>query len=147
MNDRFDLERFVRAQAADVDRALCELRSGRKRSHWMWYVFPQLAGLGTSAMARRYAIGSAAEARAYLAHPLLGPRLAACAEAVLGVAGKTAHDIFGSPDDLKLRSCATLFALVSSPGSVFERLLERFFAGEPDPLTLRLLEPAAPPQA
>lgn len=141
--DPFDLARFVRAQAGDYETALDEIRQGRKRSHWMWYVFPQLAGLGISATSRRYAIRSRAEAEAYLAHPVLGPRLAACAEAVLGVGGRTAREIFGTPDDLKLRSCATLFASVSPTGSVFHRLLERFFEGRPDPRTLALLAPAA----
>jgi uncharacterized protein (DUF1810 family) len=139
-SDPYDLDRFVRAQEADYDRALRELRGGRKRSHWMWYVFPQLAGLGASETSRRYAIRGIEEARAYLAHPVLGPRLAECAEAVLGVEGRSAHDVFGSPDDLKLRSCATLFARASPPGSPFERLLAKYFGGEPDPRTLRLLE-------
>jgi uncharacterized protein (DUF1810 family) len=137
--DPHELERFVEAQRGDYDRALAEIRGGRKRSHWMWYVFPQLDGLGSSPMARRYAIKSAAEAVAYLRHPVLGPRLVACAEAAFGVEGRTAHDIFGSPDDVKLRSCATLFAQVSLPGSVFHRLLDRYFAGQPDPRTLELL--------
>ena len=137
--DPHDLARFVQAQASSHERALAELRAGRKTSHWMWYVFPQLAGLGHSDMARRYAIRDATEARAYLAHPLLGPRLIACAEAVLGVAGRSAHDIMGSPDDVKLRSSATLFAAVSEPGSAFHRILERYFGGEEDERTLALL--------
>jgi uncharacterized protein (DUF1810 family) len=135
----FDLDRFVRAQEARYDVALAEVRSGRKRSHWMWYVFPQVAGLGSSAMSQRYAIGSAAEAKAYLAHPVLGPRLVACFEAALAVDGRSAAEIFGSPDDMKLRSSATLFASVSPPGSVFERLLQKYFDGEGDAETLRLL--------
>jgi uncharacterized protein (DUF1810 family) len=105
----------------------------------MWYIFPQLAGLGSSEMSRRYAIRSIDEARAYLENPVLGPRLKECAEAVLGVKGRSAHEIFGWPDDMKLRSCATLFACASPPGSPFERLLEKYFGGEQDPLTLRLL--------
>jgi uncharacterized protein (DUF1810 family) len=129
----------VEAQAGDYDRALAELRAGRKRSHWMWYVFPQFAGLGFSPTSQRYAIRSAAEAEAYLRHPVLGPRLVECCEAVLGVTGRSAHDIFGSPDDLKLRSCATLFAAVSAPGSVFQRVLDQYFGGERDERTLRLL--------
>jgi uncharacterized protein (DUF1810 family) len=133
------LERFVDAQRTSYDRALSELRAGRKRSHWMWYLFPQLAGLGRSAMAERYAIASLAEAEAYLKHPVLGPRLIECATAVLDVEGRSAHEIFGSPDDLKLRSCATLFALVSPPGSVFSRLLAKYFGGAHDEQTLRLL--------
>jgi uncharacterized protein (DUF1810 family) len=140
--DAYDLERFVSAQRSSYDRALAEIVAGRKRSHWMWYVFPQLAGLGVSAMSRRYAIVSLEEADAYLRHPVLGPRLRACAEAALGVDGRSALAIFGSPDDLKLRSCATLFAQVSPAGSVFHRLLERYFAGEPDQATLRLLADA-----
>ena len=128
VDDPYDLERFVRTQDGTAyETALAEIRSGRKRSHWMWYVFPQVAGLGFSEMSQRFAIESAAEARAYLAHPVLGPRLVECVEAVLAVKGRSAHAIFGSPDDLKLRSCATLFAQVSPPGSVFERLLEDVF--------------------
>ncbi len=139
-SDPFGLVRFVEAQAASYDDALAELTLGRKRSHWMWYVFPQLAGLGTSAMAQRYALASTDEARAYLAHPLLGPRLVAAAQAVLAHAGTPAQAILGSPDDLKLRSSATLFARVSPPGSVFHRLLDAFFGGEADPLTERLAD-------
>jgi uncharacterized protein (DUF1810 family) len=134
-----DLERFVRAQDPSCETALAEIRGGRKRSHWMWYVFPQIAGLGFSETSRRYAIGSLAEARAYLAHPLLGPRLVECFEAALGVDGRTAHEIFGSPDDLKFRSCATLFACVAPQGSVFQRALYKYFGGEGDPRTLELV--------
>ncbi len=134
-----DLQRFVTAQEGDYERALAELRAGRKRSHWMWYVFPQLRGLGSSPTSRHFAIEGREEAAAYLAHPVLGPRLVACAEALLGVEGRSARDILSSPDDLKLRSCATLFAEVAPPGSVFERLLDRYFEGRPDPVTLRLL--------
>lgn len=137
-NDPYDLRRFVQAQEGDYAQALAEVRSGRKRSHWMWYVFPQYAGLGFSSTAQHYAIKSLDEARAYLQHPLLGPRLTECFEAVLGVEGKTAHEIFGSPDDLKLRSCATLFACISPPGSVFEQLLDKYFEGRRDEKTLRL---------
>ena len=138
--DPHELGRFVAAQADDYDRALAEVRAGRKRSHWMWYIFPQVGGLGSSSMARRYAIGSLDEARAYLAHPVLGPRLVAIAEAALGVAGRSALDIFGSPDDMKLRSSATLFALVAPPDSAFERLLDRYFGGERDGRTVELVE-------
>jgi uncharacterized protein (DUF1810 family) len=137
-NDPFDLERFVHAQAADYDRALSELRAGEKRSHWMWYIFPQIDGLGNSPMSRRYSIKSAAEAGAYLGHPVLGPRLRECATVVNGVAGRSALEIFGSPDDLKLRSCATLFAQVSDD-SVFEQLIQKYFKGQQDGETLRLL--------
>lgn len=140
--DRFDLERFVQAQAHSYDQAMAELRCGRKRSHWMWYVFPQFDGLGFSATSRRYAIKSLAEAEAYLRHPILGPRLLDSAEAATAVDGRTALEVFGSPDDLKLRSCATLFASISPAGSSFHRLLDRYFGGEPDEATLRLLRQA-----
>jgi uncharacterized protein (DUF1810 family) len=133
------LARFVDAQRDRYDSALAEIARGRKRSHWMWYVFPQLAGLGASETSRKYAIQSLAEADAYLCHELLGPRLAACAEAALAVEGRSAREIFGSPDDLKLHSSATLFAQVSPAGSVFHRLLDKYFGGEPDEATLRLL--------
>jgi uncharacterized protein (DUF1810 family) len=137
--DVYDLERFVEAQRACYQQAIDEIRSGSKRSHWMWYIFPQLTGLGFSPTSRRYAIRSLAEAEAYLEHPVLGPRLIECAEAALSVSGSSAHDIFGSPDDWKLRSSATLFALVSKPGSVFHRVLDEYFQGGQDPATLRLL--------
>jgi uncharacterized protein (DUF1810 family) len=138
-NDPYDLDRFVRAQAPDYDRALSELRDGRKRSHWMWYIFPQIEGLGRSPMSVRYSIKSPAEARAYLDHPVLGPRLRECAAVVRDIVGRSALEIFGSPDDLKLRSCATLFAAVSNDG-VFEQLLRKYFDGEHDKETLRRLE-------
>ena len=137
--DRFDLGRFVEAQAPLYRQALAELRRGRKQGHWIWFIFPQLAGLGSSAMARRYAIASAAEARAYLDHPLLGPRLRECATAVLAHHDKSAEDIFGAIDTLKLRSSMTLFAAVAEPESPFERCLAAFFGGTPDAATLRLL--------
>ena len=138
-DDPYDLRRFVRAQESDYDRALAEIRSGRKRTHWMWYIFPQFDGLAFSSTSKHYAIKSLAEARAYLDHPILGPRLLECAEAVVGVEGQSATEIFGSPDDLKLRSCATLFACVSPPGSVFDRLLVTYYRGERDGKTLQLL--------
>ena len=138
-SDPHGLDRFVVAQERSHAAALGELRLGRKRTHWMWYVFPQFAGLGSSEMSRRYAIRSAAEARAYLRHPLLGPRLVECFEATLAAGGRTAHEIFGAPDDQKLRSCATLFASVSPPGSVYEQVLAKFFGGAPDDSTLELL--------
>ena len=137
--DPFDLERFVRAQAPDYDRVLSELRNGAKRSHWMWYIFPQIEGLGQSPMSHRYSIKSAAEAEAYLAHPILGPRLRECAAAVNGIGGRSALEIFGLPDDMKLRSCATLFASVSDD-AVFDQLLQKYFNGEKDKATLRLLD-------
>ncbi len=138
-DDRFHLARFTRAQHDVYSRALAEIRAGDKRTHWMWFIFPQLVGLGRSAMAQEYAITGAAEARAYVAHPVLGPRLVECAEAALAVEERSALEIFGSPDDVKLRSCATLFAQVSPQGSVFHRLLDRFFQGVPDERTLELL--------
>jgi uncharacterized protein (DUF1810 family) len=137
--DPYDLARFVEAQEDDYVLALSEIRSGQKRSHWMWYVFPQFDGLGLSSTSRRYSIKSVAEAEAYLQHPILGPRLLESARATLGVEGRSALEVFGSPDDLKLRSSATLFASVSPAGSVFEQLLDRYFGGEPDDKTLRLL--------
>jgi uncharacterized protein (DUF1810 family) len=137
--DPHDLGRFVTAQSASYDRALAEIRGGRKRSHWMWYVFPQLQGLGRSETAQRYAIKSRAEALAYLRHPVLGPRLVECVSALLEIDGHSATEIFGFPDDLKLRSCATLFASVSGDRSVFSELLDKYFGGAPDEQTLRLL--------
>ena len=142
--DPYDLNRFVHAQADAYKRALAELQSGQKRTHWMWYIFPQLDGLAFSSTSKHYAIRSVAEAQAYLAHPILGPRLRECAEAVLGIEGRSATAIFGSPDDLKLRSCATLFASVSPPGSVFDRLLGKYYRGERDTKTLQLLGMAQP---
>lgn len=118
---------------------LDELRAGRKRTHWMWFVFPQLVGLGHSAMARHYAIADLDEARRYLAHPVLGPRLFQCTRIVDATQGKTAHDIFGSPDDLKLHSCMTLFAAAASDPAPFEALLAKYFDAAPDPKTLDLL--------
>ena len=129
----------MRAQGSDYERALAEIRAGRKRSHWMWYIFPQIEGLGSSAMSQRYAIRSQAEAKAYLEHVLLGPRLVVCVEALLDLEGRSAGQIFGFPDDRKLRSCATLFAVASPADSVFQRLLDKYFQGERDDATLRLL--------
>ncbi len=137
--DPYDLARFVQAQERDYEQAMSEIRSGRKRSHWMWYIFPQFDGLGFSTTSRRYAIKSVAEAEAYLRHPVLGPRLLESARAVVGVEERSALEVFGSPDDMKLRSCATLFASVSPAGSVFEQLLDRHFGGQPDDKTLRLM--------
>ena len=142
-DDPHDLTRFVRAQEDDYRQALAEVRSGRKQSHWMWYIFPQFEGLGFSSMSKRYAIKCVAEAEAYLAHPVLGPRLAECCEAAVGVEGRSAVEVFGSPDDMKLRSCATLFAAVLPPGSVFERLLDKYFQGVRDEKTLRLMGKAS----
>ena len=138
-DDPYQLSRFVLAQQDDFERALAEIQSGKKLTHWMWYIFPQIDGLAFSPTSKHYAIKSVEEAKAYLNHPILEPRLLECAEAALRVEGRSARDIFGSPDDLKLRSCATLFACVSPPGSVFERLLEKYYRGERDEKTLRLL--------
>ena len=133
-----DLERFVRAQDEHrtYTQAVAELRAGRKTSHWMWFVFPQIAGLGSSPTARRYAIADLAEARAYLAHPVLGPRLRECAEIVAGHRDKSAEQIFGGIDAMKLRSSMTLFAAADPSQPTFAAVLEQFFAG-PDPETLR----------
>ena len=139
MADPFDLVRFVHAQADTYAQALAEIRAGRKRSHWMWFVFPQIAGLGSSAMAERYAIRSLAEAREYLQHPVLGPRLLECSESACAVTNRSALEIFGTPDDLKLRSSATLFDAVSAPGSVFNRALQKFFDGQRDARTLAII--------
>jgi uncharacterized protein (DUF1810 family) len=139
MNEPYDLSRFVEAQEGDYEQAIAEIRSGRKHSHWMWYVFPQFEGLGFSSTSRKYAIKSLAEAKAYLNHPVLGPRLLECVEEALGIERRSAHDIFGSPDDMKLRSCATLFAHVSPAGSVFDRLLDKYFKGKADDKTFQLL--------
>jgi uncharacterized protein (DUF1810 family) len=138
--DAFDLTRFVQAQERDYDQAISEIRSGRKRSHWMWYIFPQFEGLGFSPSSRRYAIKSVAEAEAYLQHPVLGPRLLECARATVDLEGRSAAEVFGSPDDMKLQSCATLFARVSPAGSVFEQLLDKYFDAKRDVRTLELLE-------
>lgn len=137
--DPFNPQRFLDAQASIYAQALAEIRAGRKETHWMWFIFPQLAGLGFSEMAERYAITSLNEARAYLAHPALGPRLIEITEAALSVDGRSANEIFGTPDDLKLRSSATLFAEASPTDAVFERLLQKYFGGERDQKTLRLI--------
>jgi uncharacterized protein (DUF1810 family) len=146
-SDPYDLNRFLQAQEDEHEQALSEIASGRKRTHWMWYIFAQLDGLGFSSTSRRYAIKSLDEARAYLDHPILGPRFRECAEAVLRVEGRSAREIFGSPDDLKLRSCATLFACVSPPGSVFDGLLTKYDRGRRDDRTLHLLGSSLNPGA
>jgi uncharacterized protein (DUF1810 family) len=140
-DDQYNLERFVAAQDAGgtYERAIAELRRGRKASHWMWFVFPQVAGLGHSPTSRLYAISSLAEARAYLAHPVLGPRLAECAEIVCGIDGRSAEQIFGGIDAQKLRSSATLFALADPATQVFQRVLDQYFDGAPDPATGELI--------
>jgi uncharacterized protein (DUF1810 family) len=134
----FDLQRFIDAQDGVYETALAELRAGSKQSHWMWFIFPQLAGLGSSPMARRYALHSLEEARAYLAHPLLGPRLAACVELLNAVEGRTIQAILGPPDDLKFRSCLTLFLRAGAP-PCFRQALDKYYDGQEDPLTLDLL--------
>jgi len=139
MAEPYNLERFVAAQEGVHERALAELRAGEKRSHWMWFIFPQIAGLGFSPMAQRYAIGSLDEARAYLAHPVLGDRLRACTAAVNGVTGRSAHALFGSPDDVKFRSSMTLFTRAAPQEPLFAAAMVRYFDGEPDPLTLAKL--------
>ncbi|HYD75033.1 DUF1810 domain-containing protein [Ramlibacter sp.] len=136
--DPFDLQRFVAAQDPVLDTVLQELRAGCKRTHWMWFVFPQLAALGRSHMARHYGLRSLDEARAYWAHPVLGPRLRTCCEALLQARGRSAHDVFGSPDDLKLRSCMTLFALAAPAEPLFDDVLQAFCGGERDAHTAAL---------
>jgi uncharacterized protein (DUF1810 family) len=136
----FDLDRFVGAQAGIYDQALAELRRGRKESHWMWFVFPQMAGLGRSGTARFYGIASAAEARAYLAHPVLGPRLRESADAALTHKDRSAEAIFGVVDAMKLRSSMTLFAAVASDPAPFAAVLDALFKGEPDAATLGLID-------
>jgi uncharacterized protein (DUF1810 family) len=145
VEDLYDLQRFVTAQDAGgtYDQALAELRQGSKRGHWMWFVFPQLAGLGQSATSRKYAIASLAEAVAYLQHPVLGPRLLACAAAVAAVEGRSAEDIFGGIDARKLHSSMTLFFRAAPHEPLFQRVLEQYFGGLPDRVTEQLLEPGS----
>jgi uncharacterized protein (DUF1810 family) len=145
MDDPYRLDRFVSAQDAGgtYQQAVAELGAGRKVSHWMWFIFPQIAGLGFSATSRRYAVASLAEATAYLAHPVLGPRLVECARIVAGTEGRTAAEIFGEVDALKLRSSMTLFMAAAPEEPVFLEVLERYFGGQPDEATLeRLALPA-----
>jgi uncharacterized protein (DUF1810 family) len=139
MDDPHGLVRFLEAQALVYPQARAELRAGRKRTHWMWFVFPQVAGLGSSAMAQRYAIASLDEAKAYLAHPVLGERLRECAQAMLAVDGRSAHDILGSPDDLKFHSSMTLFHRAAPAEPVFGDCLKKYFGGQEDPQTLARL--------
>jgi uncharacterized protein (DUF1810 family) len=138
-SDPFDLQRFVDAQERVYEDVLDELRVGRKRSHWIWFIFPQVAGLGSSPTAARYAISSLDEARAYLQHPLLGPRLHECARLVNAVQGRSIGEIFGSPDDMKVRSSMTLFTRASADNHDFVQLLEHYYGGEQDPLTVERL--------
>jgi uncharacterized protein (DUF1810 family) len=140
VQDPYDLKRFVDAQASVYPQVLTELRAGKKRSHWMWFIFPQVAGLGMSSTSRHYAIQSLNEARAYLDHPMLGPRLVECCEALLALDGRTASEIFGYPDDMKLRSSMTLFAAVPGSPVVLRAVLDKYFAGKPDERTLGLID-------
>jgi len=142
-DDPFGLQRFVDAQSGAYSTAVAELAQGAKRSHWMWFIFPQLRGLGHSAMARKYGIASLAETRAYLAHPLLGPRLIECTGLTLDAGKASASEIFPHPDDLKFRSCMTLFAQAAPPPNAFEAALKQYYGGDADPETLRLLGPGA----
>ena len=136
MNSEYDLERFVQAQEPVYATVLDELRAGRKQSHWMWFIFPQIAGLGRSSMAQRYAIANDDEAADYLAHPVLGPRLRECATIVLSLKGASANEIFGDPDDMKFRSSMTLFADTAPDEAVFQACIDKYFDGEADPETL-----------
>jgi uncharacterized protein (DUF1810 family) len=138
-DDRYDLERFVTAQGGVYPQALAELRRGLKTGHWMWFIFPQIVGLGFSEMSQRFGISSIEEARAYLAHPVLGPRLIECASVVAGTSGRTAEQIFGDIDAVKLRSSMTLFYRAAPEEPVLVQVLERFFGGQPDAATDRLL--------
>jgi uncharacterized protein (DUF1810 family) len=139
MDDPYDLQRFLDAQHPVYGRVRAELRAGTKSSHWMWYVFPQMKGLGYSATAQRYGMASLAEAAAYARHPVLGARLAECSELLLQIEGRTARQVLGSPDDLKLRSSMTLFERAAPEAGVFAQVLERYFAGSRDTATLDLL--------
>ena len=141
MSATFDLHRFLEAQDPVYDRVLAELKAGAKQSHWMWFIFPQIEGLGSSAFARRYAIASLEEGQAYLNHPVLGARLLECCTLLLPHPGRSAREIMGSPDDVKLRSCLTLFSRVAPATPVFQQLLDRYYGGRPDPATLARLPP------
>lgn len=138
-SDPFELDRFIAAQAGTYETALREITGGRKTSHWIWFIFPQLSGLGRSTMAQHYGLASLEEARAYLVHPILGTRLRQCIEALCRLEHLSAHDIFGSPDDIKLRSCLTLFALAAPEEPLFVAALARYFHGERDPVTISRL--------
>ena len=140
MKADYDLKRFLDAQQPVYSQALAEIKNGRKQSHWMWFIFPQVSGLGYSEMARFYAIHNLEEARAYLEHPVLGSRLMEVSNALLGIVGKTANQILGSPDDLKLRSCMTLFSLPKNTSPVFQAVLDKYFNGLMDPRTLERVQ-------
>jgi len=140
MNTAFDLDRFITAQENVYSRALSEIKNGRKESHWMWFIFPQIDGLGFSSMTVKYAIKSREEAVAYLHHGLLGARLREITSALLEIQGKSAREIMGSPDDMKLKSCMTLFALVSDENNIFQAVLDQYFGGKADERTIDLLK-------
>jgi uncharacterized protein (DUF1810 family) len=139
MDDTYNLQRFVDAQNPVFAQVCSELRAGQKTSHWMWFIFPQIAGLGSSSLARKYAISSLDEAKAYLNHPVLGPRIKECTRLVLSIEGRTMGEIFGTPDDLKFRSSLTLFAHAEPGEPVFQDALRKYFGGEEDPLTVARL--------
>ena len=139
-NDHYDLARFTSAQESVYNTALSELRCGQKRTHWMWFIFPQIDGLGHSATAKHYAIKNAEEARQYLNHPILGARLLECSKTVFAIEDRSISAIFGFPDDLKLKSSMTLFSHVTDPDSVFDQVLDKYFNGKRDTKTLELLE-------
>ena len=139
MNTPYVLERFVQAQQPVYEQAIDELRAGRKRGHWMWFIFPQIKGLGRSEMAQHYAISSKDEATAYLVHPVLGPRLQQCAQLVFAIQRKSLNDIFGDPDDMKFFSSMTLFASVAGPASIFQACLKKYCGNQPDPWTVAKL--------
>jgi uncharacterized protein (DUF1810 family) len=139
LDDPFHLGRFVEAQSGEYEQVLAELRAGRKQSHWIWFIFPQLKGLGRSPLTEHYGIGSIDEARAYLRHPVLGPRLEECTALVNKIEGRTVDEIFGFPDNLKFRSSMTLFANAAADNRIFLDALKKYFAGEPDAKTLELL--------
>ena len=139
MSDDYNLRRFLDAQEGIYDTVLNELRAGRKASHWIWFIFPQIAGLGHSAMAQQFAIGSLDEAKAYLRHPVLGRRLRECTQIVLNVNGRSAEEIFPYPDNLKFRSCMTLFLTAATDNTIFKDALHKYFDGKPDQLTLDIL--------
>ncbi len=140
MSDPYDLQRFVEAQNRIYGSVVEELKAGRKRSHWIWYIFPQIKGLGMSATSQKYAISSREEARAYSEHPVLGPRLRECTQLVLNVDGRSAEQIFDYPDDLKFRSCMTLFEQCATDTAIFRDALRKYFGGEPDQQTLDILK-------
>jgi uncharacterized protein (DUF1810 family) len=139
MTNDYNLQRFLDTQEGVYDTVLDEMRAGRKSSHWIWFIFPQIAGLGLSGMAQKFAIGSLDEAKAYLQHPTLGPRLRACTQLVLDVNGRSAEEIFGYPDYLKFRSCMTLFLTAAPDNTIFKAALLKYFDGKPDQLTLDIL--------